>query len=31
MEWFALPASGESAKEEIDQRLNAERDSWDKA
>lgn len=31
MEWFALPASGTSSKEKIDQRLNAERDSWDKA
>ncbi|MFZ4856487.1 MAG: type II toxin-antitoxin system Phd/YefM family antitoxin [Desulfuromonadaceae bacterium] len=31
MEWFALPASGVSTKEEIDQRLNAERDSWDTA
>ena len=31
MEWFALPVSGTSAKEEIDQRLNSERDSWDKA
>lgn len=30
MEWFALPASGVSTKEEIDQRLNAERDLWDK-
>lgn len=30
MEWFALPASGALTKEEIDQRLNAERDSWDK-
>lgn len=29
MEWFALPSSGASTKEEIDQRLNAERDSWD--
>ena len=31
MEWFALPSSGTSTKEEIDQRLNDERDSWDKA
>lgn len=31
MEWFALPSSGTSAKEEIDQRLNSERDSWIKA
>ena len=31
MEWFALPASGTSTKEEIDRRLNAERDTWDKA
>jgi len=30
MEWFALPSSGTSKKEEIDQCLNAERDSWDK-
>lgn len=30
MEWFALPSSGTSTKEEIDQRLNAERDSWEK-
>jgi PHD/YefM family antitoxin component YafN of YafNO toxin-antitoxin module len=30
MEWFALPASGTTTKEEIDQRLNADRDSWDK-
>lgn len=29
MEWFALAASGTNSKEEIDQRLNAERDSWD--
>ena len=31
MEWFALPASGTSTKEELDQLLNAERDSWVKA
>lgn len=31
MEWFALPSSGVSTREEIDQRLNAERDSWGKA
>jgi PHD/YefM family antitoxin component YafN of YafNO toxin-antitoxin module len=31
MEWFALPASGSSTKTEIDQRLNVERDAWDKA
>jgi PHD/YefM family antitoxin component YafN of YafNO toxin-antitoxin module len=31
MEWFALPASGTATKEEIDQRLNDERDSWDKS
>jgi hypothetical protein len=31
MDWFALPVSGGSSKVEIDQRLNAERDSWDKA
>jgi PHD/YefM family antitoxin component YafN of YafNO toxin-antitoxin module len=31
MEWFVLPASGTTSKEEIDQRLNADRDSWDKA
>ena len=30
MEWFALPVSGASTKEEIDQLLNAERESWDK-
>jgi len=30
MEWFALPSSGASTKAEIDQRLNAERESWDK-
>ncbi len=30
MEWFALPPSGVYAKEEIDGRLIAERDSWDK-
>ena len=29
MEWFALPSSGKSTKEVIDQRLNVERDSWD--
>lgn len=29
MEWFALPVSGTSSKEEIDQRLKRERDSWD--
>ena len=28
MEWFALHASGTSTKEQIDQRLNDERDSW---
>ncbi len=28
MEWFAMPVSGTSTKDEIDQRLNAERDSW---
>lgn len=28
MEWFALPATGTSTKEDIDQRLNNERDSW---
>ena len=31
MEWFALPSAGTSTKEEIDQQLNAERDSWDKS
>lgn len=31
MEWFALPSSGVSTKEDIDHRLNGERDSWDKA
>jgi PHD/YefM family antitoxin component YafN of YafNO toxin-antitoxin module len=31
MEWFALPEYGVSTKEEIDQRLNVERDSWAKA
>ena len=31
MEWFASSNYGISTKEEIDQRLNAERDSWDKA
>jgi PHD/YefM family antitoxin component YafN of YafNO toxin-antitoxin module len=31
MEWFALPASGSTTKEEIDQRLSEDRDSWDKA
>lgn len=31
MDWFVLPASGASSKAEINQRLNAERDSWDKA
>ncbi len=31
MEWFALPASGVSTKEDIDQRLKTERDSWDSA
>ena len=31
MEWFAIPSSGASTKEEIDQRLNDERNSWDKA
>lgn len=30
MEWFALPSSGASTKEEIDGCLDAERDSWDK-
>lgn len=30
MEWFALPPAGVSSKEEIDQRLNAERESWKK-
>lgn len=31
MEWFALPvAGGSSSKEEIDRRLNDERESWDK-
>lgn len=29
MEWFAIPSSGVSSKQEIDQRLNAERESWD--
>jgi PHD/YefM family antitoxin component YafN of YafNO toxin-antitoxin module len=28
MEWFALPAAGVATKEEIDQSLNAERNSW---
>ena len=31
MEWFAAPSSGTSAKEEVDRRLDAERDSWDTA
>lgn len=31
MEWFALSSYGTSTKEELDQRLAAERDSWDKA
>lgn len=31
MEWFALPPAGTFTKEEIDQRLNDERNSWDKA
>ena len=31
MEWFALPSSGASTKDELDQQLNAERDSWDRA
>ena len=31
MEWFALPSSVAATKEEIDGRLNAERDSWDKS
>jgi PHD/YefM family antitoxin component YafN of YafNO toxin-antitoxin module len=31
MEWFALPVSGTSSKDNIDQHINAERDSWDKA
>jgi PHD/YefM family antitoxin component YafN of YafNO toxin-antitoxin module len=31
MEWFALPVSGTGTKEELDQNLNTERDSWDKA
>ncbi|MBK5276377.1 MAG: hypothetical protein JJE30_15210 [Desulfuromonadales bacterium] len=31
MEWFALPASGTATKKEIDQRVTADRDSWDKA
>ncbi len=31
MEWFALPVAGTTTKEEIDQRLNADRDSWEKA
>ncbi len=30
MEWFALPSSGASSKGEIDQRLDVERNSWDK-
>lgn len=29
MEWFALPSSGSATKEQIDQRLNNERDSWE--
>jgi PHD/YefM family antitoxin component YafN of YafNO toxin-antitoxin module len=29
MDWFLLPAAGTATKEEIDQRLNAERDAWD--
>jgi PHD/YefM family antitoxin component YafN of YafNO toxin-antitoxin module len=29
MEWFALPPTGTTSKEEIDRRLNTERDSWD--
>ena len=29
LEWFALPVSGASTKEEIDKRLSSERDSWD--
>ena len=29
MDWFLLPAVGTATKEEIDQRLNAERDEWD--
>ena len=31
MEWFAFPASGSTTKEEIDQRLTVDRDSWVKA
>ncbi|MFA7403722.1 MAG: hypothetical protein WC007_07005 [Pelobacteraceae bacterium] len=30
MEWFALPVAGVSSKDEIDRRLDAERESWDK-
>jgi hypothetical protein len=30
MEWFALPVSGTATREELDRRLNAERDSGDK-
>ena len=30
MEWFALPVAGVSTKEDIDRRLNDERESWDK-
>ena len=29
LEWFALPVSGTSTKEQIDQRLSDERDSWE--
>lgn len=31
LEWFALPVSGVATKEELDRRLNADRDSWDPA
>jgi len=31
MEWFVLPVSGASGREDLDQHFNAERDSWDKA
>jgi len=29
MEWFLYPVAGTATKEEIDQRLNDERDAWD--
>lgn len=30
MEWFTLPATGSATREDIDQRLDADRNSWDK-